>query len=197
MVLLAVPHFVPEHNGNLIVVRQDAEEARVDAHIVANRAEGVEALVLIDEVVVGLVVDRRVDCTNRRCQVRHDGVDLVVVVGVVVDTVLLLHLLEELLTALFRVVVLLEECRELCVRSCALDARTDDAAPAKLRVCNRSRREPVRSGDHDHARCEDGDDSFLQGFLDFHDAHPSALSYSDYPASIIGIMIPKNKMTAA
>lgn len=193
MVLLAVGHLMPEHNGNLIVVRKDAEEARVDAHIVANRAEGVKALVLIDEVVVGLVVDRRVDRTNRRRQVRHDGVDFVVVVGVIVDTVLLLHFLEELLTAFFRVVVLLEECRELCVRSCTLDARTDDATPAKLRMCDRSRCEPVCSGNHDHARCEDGDNSFLQGFLDFHDAHPSALSYSDYPASIIGIMIQKTR----
>ena len=189
-------HFVSEHDGDFIVVRQDAEEARVDAHVVTNRAEGVEALVLIDEVVVGLVVDRRVDRTNRRRQVRHDGVDLPVVVGVVIDTILLLHLLKELLTALFGVVVLLEKCRELCVRSCALDTRTDDAAPAKLCMCDRSRREPIRSGNHDHARCEDSDDSFLQGFLDFHDAHPSTLSYSDYPASIIGIMIQKNKMTA-
>ena len=101
MVLLPMTHFVTEHNGNLIVIRQDAEEARVDAHIVADCAEGVKALVLIDEVVVGLVVDRRVDRTNRRRQVRHDGVDFPVVVDVVVDAVLFLHLIEELLTAFF------------------------------------------------------------------------------------------------
>ena len=173
MVFLPMPHLVPEHDGNLVVTRQDAEEPCVDAHVVPERAEGIEALVLIDEVVVGLVVDRRIDRADCCRQVRHDGVDLVVVVGVVVDAVLLLHLLEELLAAFFGVIVLLEERCELCMRCRALNASADDASPPKLRMGDWCRGEPVRAGNHDHTRCEDGDDSFLQGFLDFHNAHPS------------------------
>ena len=91
-----------------------------------------------------------------------------------VDHVEICLLYTSLLAAFFGVIVLLEERCELCMRCRALNASADDASPPKLCMGDWCRGEPVRAGNHDHARCEDGDDSFLQGFLDFHNAHPSA-----------------------
>ena len=65
MILLSVTHLVCEDDGNLVLVRQIVVETNVDAHIVSERAECVEALVIIDEVIVRAVVNRGIRCADR------------------------------------------------------------------------------------------------------------------------------------
>ena len=59
----------------------------------------------VDEILVGLFIDGRVDGADGGRQVRHDGFDAAVQFPVVVDAVLLLELCEQLAASCFRVVV--------------------------------------------------------------------------------------------
>ena len=57
MVFLAVTHFVAQHHGDFIVIGDDVEEAAVDAHVVAHGTESVEALVIVDEIIIWFIVN--------------------------------------------------------------------------------------------------------------------------------------------
>lgn len=135
MIFLAVAHLVAEYDGNLVFIRQNGKEPRIDAHIVSERAEGIETRFFIDEIIIWLVIDRWINGTDGCSQIGHDGIETIVEIRIVIDTILLFHLFKEFLTSFFGIVVPLEDLRELCMRCCALDARSDDAAPAKFGRC--------------------------------------------------------------
>ena len=46
-----------EHDGDLVLVRQIAVQTHIDAHIMTERAEGIEAVLFIDEIIVGTIVN--------------------------------------------------------------------------------------------------------------------------------------------
>ena len=65
MLLLSVSHLMPENHRDFIVVRHHVEHARVHADIVAQRAESVEGLIIVDKIIVRLLIDGRIDLRNR------------------------------------------------------------------------------------------------------------------------------------
>ena len=103
-----MPHLVAEHDSDLIVVREHIKESRIHAHIVSERAERVEGLFIVDEIKIRLVVDGRVNRSNRACEVRHDAIETRVERIVFIDAVLILDLLEKRLSSFLRVIVILD-----------------------------------------------------------------------------------------
>ncbi len=85
-------HFVRQDYSNFVFVFQDFVQAGIDTQIMAKRAEGIEALFVVDEVIIRFLVNRGICSTNAPGQIRHDAGQLLVEVGITVDAVLLLHL---------------------------------------------------------------------------------------------------------
>ena len=78
--------------SNFVLVFQDFVQAGVDTQIMAKRTEGIEALFVVDEIIIRFVVNRGIRSTNAPGQIRHNAGQLLVKIGITVDTVLLLHL---------------------------------------------------------------------------------------------------------
>ena len=60
VILLSMSHLMGEDNGDLILVIEVVVKPCIDAHIMSERTECVEAVLVVDEVEVRAVVDGRV-----------------------------------------------------------------------------------------------------------------------------------------
>ena len=183
MILLSMPHLVAEHDSDLIVVREHIKESRIHAHIVSERAERVEGLFIVDEIKIRLVVDGRVDRSNRACEVRHDAIETRVERIVSIDAVLILDLLQKFLPTFLRVIVILDLLVDLRRVDRAAEQRTDYIARAKQpRVRHRHRRVRKRAGKQHGAGGQRRRD-LLFSFLERHtgslpETHPILFFYS-------------------
>ena len=101
-------HLMCEDDSDLIFVCEIFVKSYVDAHVVPQRTECVEAVLIIDEVVVRTVIDGRVCCTDRCRKILEDAVELRVEPWVFVDAVFFLQLTEQLLTSLLCCVVIFD-----------------------------------------------------------------------------------------
>ena len=125
-----------QDDGNLVFVGQHVVEPRVDTEVVANRAEGVEALLVVDEVIVGLVVYGRIDGADSCREVGHDAIELLVERPVLIHAVLFFHLAEVFLTSFLGVIVLAQESIELRMGGNTADDCAEDAGGTGF--CGRS-----------------------------------------------------------
>ena len=102
MVLFAVGQFVAEDEGHFVfIVVQLLERADVDAHVVAQRAEGVEGPLVVDEVFIRLRADGGFGFLRRdgRAQAAHKAVQHGVGRRIPVDAVFILDLVHVLVPA--------------------------------------------------------------------------------------------------
>ena len=154
VVLLAVCHLMPQHDGDFVIGHQQVKDAGIDGHVVAQGAGSIEAGVRVDVVVVRHLADGRVHLGNTGGEVGHDGINPAVQIRIVVDPLLVLHLLKECLTAFLGIV----ELAELVV------------GLRHLYACgnNRAQHAGISLGRHGcqrHAGCQAGDNYFCKIFL--------------------------------
>ena len=117
-----------ENNGNFIVIRHKIKHTRINAHVMAKRAERIEAVILIYEIIVRLVVNRRVNGADRIRESIHYIIQAGVQLRIFIDPVLSLHLLKEFLKAV--IIVIFHSLIGLLVLSCCLNCASDNTAPA-------------------------------------------------------------------
>ena len=160
VILLPMPHLMGEDNGDLILVVEVVVKPRIDAHIMSERTECVEAVLVVDEIEVRTVVDGRVLRTDRRRQIGEDAIELIVECVVVIDPVLFAQLIVQCLTTLFRRVVVLDLFVHLSGRRNTADDRTDDVARACLGHCRGAEGNATRHGDG-KSKCDTASHQFF------------------------------------
>ena len=160
VILLPVPHLMGEDNGDLILVIEVVVKPCIDAHIMSERTECVEAVLVVDEIEVRTVVDGRVLRTDRRRQIGEDAVELIVERVVVIDPILFAQLIVQRLTTLFRRIVVLYFFVHLSGRRNTADDSTDDVARAGLGHRRGTEGNTARHGDGE-SKCDTASHQFF------------------------------------
>ena len=185
VVLHAMPHLMPQDDGNLILILQIIEKPAVDRHHVAERAKGIEGIVLIDKPKERLVVDRRIALGNARRNTFDRTTAKPLPRGVFFHAKLFLVRGEKRLPPRLRLVEFLDLllCLGLCLE--ATYDRTDEIAPTRIR--HRSRLQGEASPKGEHTRCESRSHTFLPS-IHFHHlpcSHQEATTYKPINNSLL------------
>ena len=121
MVLLPVAHFVEQDDCDLIRVGRHRIHPRIDAHDMAQTAEGIEAFIIIDEIDIRFVINGRVHSSNGMGQIGHHGRKLFIQVFIVIDAELFLITGHQSLAAFFGIIVIVQGFIDLCICGSTLD----------------------------------------------------------------------------
>ena len=71
MVLLSMPHFMKQDNGNFIRIARHGIKPCIDAHDMAHTAERIERFIIIDEIKIRFLMDSRIYSPNGAGQLPH------------------------------------------------------------------------------------------------------------------------------
>lgn len=130
MIFLAVGKLMAEHDGDFIFVLEDFVESGIDAQVMSQRTECIEALLVVDEIIIRLVINRGIDRADAGREVRHDACKLLIECPVVIDPVLFFHLLKVFLPSFLGIIVLVKDGIQLGMCLHPADYSADDAGCA-------------------------------------------------------------------
>ena len=147
MALHAMSHLMPQDDGDLVLVLQIIEESAIDRHHMAERAKGIERVVLIDEPKERLVINGRVALGDARRNAVDRTLAKLLPRGIFFHAKLFLVHGEKRLPPFLRLVEFLDLLLRLglCLET-AYD-RTDDVTPTGIRYGSRLQGEASPKGE--------------------------------------------------
>ena len=148
MALHAMPHLMSQNDGDLVLVLQIVKEPAVDRHHMPERAEGIEAVLLIDEPQERLLVNGWVTLGNARRHAVNRTRAEAFPGRILLNAVLFLEHRQKLLASLLRLIELLDLLFRLSLCLETADNRADHVAPARISRWRRLHGETSPEGEH-------------------------------------------------